>query len=436
MSPHGVDSALGLPAGYYLFFWKRKGATVADIDPASATGQVEDKTPDPSADDSAAADLADVLDETDVEPVKPKKPPRVDKLFRAMERMNASDLHFKADSPARVRVRGSIRAMSTGPMSNAKIEKLLFEIMTDDQRRRFEQNGAMDFAYQVSGGSRFRVNVFRQRGLCSMAARRISSEILPYEGLHLPVSLARLAEKHQGLVLVAGITGSGKSTTIASMLEQINKTRACHIVTLEDPIEFQYSDKKAFVNQREIGLDVQDFHDALKYLMRQDPDVVLIGEMRDQETFAAALHAAESGHLVFGTVHANGTAGTITRLLELFPEAARSLVRTSLVFNLQGIVCQKLLKTIRPDVPRVPCVEVCLCNATVRKLLADGRDADIISVIKASYGEGMVDFNESLRQLVEEEIIDTDTAYAAAPNPEELKMKLKGINIAGAGIIG
>ncbi|MEZ6083108.1 MAG: ATPase, T2SS/T4P/T4SS family [Phycisphaerae bacterium] len=181
---------------------------------------------------------------------------------------------------------------------------------------------------------------------------------------------------------------------------------------------------------------MHDFHAALKYLMRQDPDVVLIGEMRDQETFAAALHAAESGHLVFGTVHANGTAGTITRVLELFPENARALIRSSLVFNLQGIVCQKLLKTIRPDVPRVPCVEVCVVNATVRKLIADGRDSDILGVVKSSYGEGMLDFNESLRKLVEEEYISQETAYAAAPNAEELKMKLKGINISGSGIIG
>jgi twitching motility protein PilT len=280
------------------------------------------------------------------------------------------------------------------------------------------------------------VNIFRQRGLTSMAARRISSEILDYKQLHLPQSLAKLAQHHQGLVLVSGITGSGKSTTISAMIEQINQSRAAHIVTLEDPIEFQYTDKKSFINQREIGLDVLDFHQALKYLMRQDPDVVLIGEMRDEETFSAALHAAESGHLVFGTVHASGTAGTITRVLELFPEKSRDLVRSSLVFNLQGIICQKLLKSIKPDVGRVPCIEICICNATIRKFIAEKRDADLLGVIKSSYGEGMVDFNESLRRLVEEDYIDQQTAFAAAPNAEELKMKLKGINISGSGIAG
>lgn len=361
---------------------------------------------------------------------------KIDKLFRAMEKMGASDLHLKAGTPPRVRIRGALKPMSIGKMSNEKIESLIFEIMNEEQRRKYTENGSMDFAHQAEGGARFRVNVFRQRGLSSMAARRISSEILDYKQLHLPASLAKVADHHQGLVLVSGITGSGKSTTISAMIEQINKTRACHIVTLEDPIEFQYTDKKAFINQREIGLDVHDFHQALKYLMRQDPDVVLIGEMRDEETFSAALHAAESGHLVFGTVHASGVAGTITRVLELFPENARSLVRSSLVFNLQAIICQKLLKTIRPDVPRVPCVEICLCNATIRKFIAEGRDQDLLSVVKSSYGEGMVDFNESLRRLVEEEYIDQATAFAAATNAEELKMKLKGINISGSGIAG
>jgi len=391
---------------------------------------------DENQDGQVDEQLSDVVGADEQEAAKVKSSPKVDKLFRAMEKMGASDLHFKAGTAARVRVRGGLKSMSTGAMSDEKIRELIFAIMNETQQRKFHENGAMDFAHQAVGGSRFRVNVFLQRGLMSMAARRISSEILDYSQLHLPPILERLAEHHQGLVLVSGITGSGKSTTIASMIEQINKTRPCHIVTLEDPIEFQYEDKKAFINQREVGIDVHNFHDALKYLMRQDPDVVLIGEMRDEETFGAALHAAESGHLVFGTVHANGTAGTITRVLELFPENARSLIRSSLVFNLQGIVCQKLLKTIRPEVPRIPCVEVCVINATVRKLIADGRDADILSVVKGSYGEGMVDFNESLRMLVEEEYINQEIAYAASPNAEELKMKLKGINIAGSGIIG
>ena len=371
------------------------------------------------------------------EPAKPRnQSPRIDKIFRASERMEASDVHLKAGSPPRVRVRGQIKTMAMGPLSGSNIDKMLAEIVTPEQFAFFEEEGSLDFGHQVEGGSRFRINAFRQRNQTSIAARCISAEIKDYDELHLPKVLSKIAQVHQGLVLVSGITGSGKSTTIAAMIEQINKSRPCHIVTLEDPIEFQYQDKKAFVNQREIGFDAKDYHAAVRVLMRQDPDVVLIGELRDRDTFAAALHAAESGHLVFGTIHASGTAATITRVLELFPEHSRALIRTSLVFNLQAMICQKLLKTINPDVPRIPAVEVCIVNSTVRKLIAEGRDSDIIGVVRNSYGEGMMDFNESLRLLVEEEYLDQETALAAAPNPEELRMRLKGINIAGGGIIG
>ncbi len=365
-----------------------------------------------------------------------KSSPRIDKYFRAMVKMLASDLHLKADCAARFRLKGSIRAADSEPLSNDNIEAMCREIMHEKQWARYIEKGSMDFAYQLGDLDRFRINIFRQRGKTSMAARRINRTILSYDQLHLPPSLASLADLHQGLILLAGITGSGKSTTIASMIEQINQSRACHIVTIEDPIEYLFSDKKAFINQREIGLDVHNFPDALKYLMREDPDVVLIGEMRDQETFSAALHAAETGHLVFGTVHASSTASTITRLLELFPEEGRDLVRSSLVFNLQGIICQKLLPGLRPDVPRLPAVEVMIANSTVRKLIAEKRDNEIPAVIRGSYNEGMIDFTESLRQLVEEELISVKTAYAVAPNPDELKMRLKGISVAGGGIIG
>jgi twitching motility protein PilT len=301
--------------------------------------------------------------------VSPKTPkaPRIDKFFKAMAKMDASDLHLKSDAAPRVRVRGQIKALASGPISNRKIRSLLFEIMNEQDRRQFEENGSVDFAYQVEGVARFRVNAFLQRGLTSLAARRIPNQILSYAELNLPTSLSKIADLHQGLILVSGITGSGKSTTIASMIEQINQTRACHIVTLEDPIEFQFSDAKAFVNQREIGLDVASFHQALRYLMRQDPDVVLIGEMRDEETFSAALQAAESGHLVMGTVHASSTSGTITRVLELFPENSRDLVRSSLVFNLQAIISLKLLKTICEDPPRVPACEICIATQADRR---------------------------------------------------------------------
>lgn len=365
-----------------------------------------------------------------------RKEPRINKFFRAAMKHNASDLHLKAGSKPHMRVAGVIRPTSGEPLSNNDILKLVFEIMDEEQRRQFREKGAMDFAHQVGEEDRFRVNVFRQRGQTSLAARRVPLEILNYEQLHLPPILREIASLQQGLILVSGITGSGKSTTIAAMIEQVNQSRAAHIVTIEDPIEFLFVDKKALINQREIGLDVDGFHDALKYLMREDPDVVLIGEMRDEETFSAALQAAESGHLVFGTVHASGTASTITRVLELFPEEGRDLVRSSLVFNLQAIICLKLLEGIHPDIPRIPAVEIMIANSTIKKLIAETRENEIVSVIRNSYHEGMQDFNEALRKLVEEEYIAARTGYAAAPNPDELRMRLKGISVSGGGIIG
>ena len=348
----------------------------------------------------------------------------------------ASDLHFKAETPAKFRLKGAIRNIDAVSLTNAEIEAMAYEIMTEDQIKRYKDLGSLDFAYQLSEGDRFRINLFRQRGKSSMAARRIPREILNFDQLHLPPTLGKLTEFHQGLVLLAGITGSGKSTTIASILEVINQTRACHIMTIEDPIEFLYEDKKAFVNQREIGLDVANFGEALKYMMREDPDVILIGEMRDEETFSAALSAAETGHLVFGTIHASSTASTVARILELFPEEGRNQIRSSLMFNLQAVVCLKLLPGIHPEIPRVPCCEIMICNSTIRKMIGDARDNDIGQVLRSFYNEGMIDFTESLRRLVEAEMISVKTAYAVAPNPDELKMRLKGISVMAGGIIG
>ncbi|MCH7808039.1 MAG: PilT/PilU family type 4a pilus ATPase [Planctomycetes bacterium] len=353
-----------------------------------------------------------------------------------MSRHEASDLHMKAGTPCKFRLKGEIRNIDSTPISHEEIEAMAFEIMAETAIAAYRDRGAADFSYQIGGADRFRINVFRQRGKMSLAVRRVPREILNYEQLHLPASLSNLTKLEQGLILLAGITGSGKSTTIAAMLEEINRTRACHIVTLEDPIEFLYEDKKAFVNQREVGIDVENFDSALKYLMRQDPDVILIGELRDEETFGAAIAAAETGHLVFGTIHASSASGTIGRILELFPEEARQQIRTALVFSLQAIVCMKLLPGLQPDIPRVPCCEIMLCNSTIRKLIAAGRDSEIGAVIRNSYHENMVDFTESLRVLVEAEQIAVKTAYAAAPNPDELKMRLKGISVSSGGIIG
>lgn len=378
-----------------------------------------------------------VDDKVETQPKKRRKyRHKIDKFFRAAVKMRASDVHMKADNPPRFRVDGHLRVVKAEPLTNEQIEELMFEILTPEQKTRYQEHGSEDFAYALTEHDRFRVNIFRQRGMTSVAARRINKEILTYEQLHLPQSLAGLADLHQGLILLSGITGSGKSTTIASMIEQINQTRACHIVTLEDPIEYLFEDKKSFINQREVGIDVRSFKLALRFLMREDPDVVLIGELRDDETLGAAIQAAESGHLVFGTIHASGTAGTITRILDLFPEESRDMIRTSLAMNLQGIVCQKLLPSIRPGVSRVPAVEIMLVNSSIRKMIMDKREIDIKTVIRSSYNDGMIDFSEHLRRLVEDEFISPKVAFEAAPNPDELRMKLKGIEVSSGSLTG
>ena len=328
-----------------------------------------------------------------------------------------------------------LRQGNSPALSCEEIEAMARELMTDRQRELFDSRGAVDLAYELPGSDRFRINVYRQRGKVSVAVRRVTRNIPTLESLHLPEVFNKIAEQDQGLILLAGPTGSGKSTTIAAMLEHINKTQYCHIVTVEDPIEYIYEDKKAVVNQREIGIDVEDFESALRYLMREDPDVVLIGEMRDRETFQAALQASETGHLVFGTVHASGAAQTIGRVLDLFPSDSRALIRQSLVFNLQAIICQKLLPSIAKGIQRVPAVEIMLTNPSIRQLIQEARDSELLDLIKAHERDGMKSFTTSLLELIEQDLVDPHVAYDAAPNVEELKMRLKGITTSQQGLI-
>jgi twitching motility protein PilT len=239
----------------------------------------------------------------------------------------------------------------------------------------------------------------------------------------------------QGMILLAGVTGSGKSTTIASMLNLINKQYRKHILTLEDPIEFVFSEERCLINQREIGVDVKDFTIGMKHAVREDPDVMLVGEMRDEETFMTAIHASETGHLVFGTIHASTASTTIGRILDLFPEELHSALRSAIASNMKGIVAQKLLKSIKPGVDRVPTVEIMTFNPTVKKLVLEGHDNKLPDAIRIGSEEGMQDFTMSLKQLIDEELIDRPTAFAVAPNKEALKMALKGIDVRAPGIL-
>ena len=360
----------------------------------------------------------------------------VNQLFRTVMLHQASDLHLKSGMPAMMRLRGVIQRMATKPLSNEDMEKLLFPLLSDRLRKTFEDTGGADFAHVVgSDECRFRVNLFKQRGKLALVARRVNTNIPSFEKLGLPPSIELLCHYDQGLVILAGVTGSGKSTTIASMLEYMNQREALHILTIEDPIEFVFTDKMSVVNQREVYLDVVDWHTALKHAVREDPDVILVGEMRDQDTFEAGVHAAETGHVVFGTIHASTAASTISRILDLFPPNMHHAVRQSLGFNLKAVVAQKLVPSIKPGVHRVPTNEIMIVNPTIRDLILKSKDDKLLDAIRIGFLEGMVDFTENLRQLVERGDVDKPTALEFAPNPEQLKMALKGIKVATPGIL-
>ena len=362
----------------------------------------------------------------------------VDKLFRALVKLEGSDLHLKVGQPPMVRVHGTLKPLNRGPIEIEEMCNLLFPMMGDRHRRIFDDEGGADFAYtvDVDGVSwRFRVNMLQQMGSIGLVARRINNFIPNFEGLFLPSSIERLCKYDQGMVLLAGVTGSGKSTTIASMLNWINRNYRKHILTLEDPVEFIFTDDKSLINQREIGQDVKDFSIAMKHAVREDPDVILVGEMRDEETFMTAIHAAETGHLVFGTIHASSSPSTIGRILDLFPEEMHNAIRSAIAFNMKGIIAQKLLKCIKPGVGRVPTCEVMFFNPTVRKLILEGQDEKLPDAIRIGAEEGMQDFTMSLKQLIDDEMIDRPTAFAVAPNQEALKMALKGINVSQPGIL-
>lgn len=362
------------------------------------------------------------------------KEPEVNKLFRMTMKFEASDLHLKVGQPPMMRLRGDIRKTDMRPLTQEDMERLLLPHLKPAHRKILEEEGGVDFSYVVGKDeARFRVSLFKQRGRLSLVSRRVNSIIPTFENLGLPPAIEGLCNYNEGMVILAGVTGSGKSTTIAAMLDYVNSREPLHILTVEDPIEFTFTDKKAYINQREIGLDTRDWSKALKDAVRQDPDVILVGELRDIETFEAAVHSAETGHLVFGTIHASSSPTTINRILDLFPPEKHHAIRQALANNLKAIVAQKLIKGLKKS--RVPTNEIMIVNPMIRKLIAEGRDNQLSQAIMIGYLEGMVDFTENLRQLVDRGDVDKATALEFAPDPEKLKMALKGIKVSAAGIL-
>ena len=354
----------------------------------------------------------------------------VDKYFEALVKLDGSDLHLKVDQPPYMRVKGALQPLKAPPISQEKMKELCLPMLDDRQMKILEDEGGADYAYTARVGDtkwRFRVNLLYQQGSLGMVARKVNNTIPNFEKLYLPSSIERLCTLDQGMVLLAGVTGSGKSTTIGSMLNYINRNYRKHILTLEDPVEFVFTEDKCLINQREIGTDVKNFEIGMKHAVREDPDIILVGELRDTDTFKTAIHAAETGHLVYGTIHASNAPSTITRILDLFPQEEHAAIRSAMAFNMKGIVAQKLLKSIKEGVSRVPTVEIMFFDVLVRKYILEEQEQMLADHIKKSERDGMQNFTSSLKSLIDQELIDRQVALDIAPNREELLMKLKGI---------
>jgi twitching motility protein PilT len=344
----------------------------------------------------------------------------IDALLSGMHDLGASDLHVAAGSPPLVRVHGELLPMEELPALEADdTQQLLYRILSTEQQKRLEIDRQIDMSYAISGVARFRVNVFFQRGAVGAAFRLIPYKILTLEELRLPSSLHEMADRPRGLVLVTGPTGSGKTTTLAALIDEINRNRAGHILTIEDPIEFLHRHRRCLVNQREIGSDASGFAEALRAALRQDPDVILLGEMRDLETISTALTAAETGHLVFATLHTRGAAGTIDRIIDVFPSEQQGQVRAMLASSLEGIVTQTLLPTADGQ-GRVAALEILIPDYAVRNLIRQRKLEQIYTVMQTGTGRGMQTMEQALCDLVLRGTITRDIAVDSSSYPDQL----------------
>jgi twitching motility protein PilT len=342
-------------------------------------------------------------------------------LLKAMVEKGASDLHITTGSPPQLRIDGSLVPLKTAPLSPVDTKQICYSILTDAQKHKFEEESELDLSFGVKGLSRFRANIYMQRGAVAGAFRTIPFKILTFQELGLPPIISELAKKPRGLVLVTGPTGSGKSTTLASMIDKINTDRHEHILTIEDPIEYLHPHKNCLVNQREVGADTQSFKKALKYILRQDPDVVLIGEMRDLETVEAALVISETGHLAFGTLHTNSAVQTINRILDVFPPYQQPQVRAQLSFVLEGVVTQNLLPKAGGQ-GRVLIIEVMVPNPAIRNLIREDKVHQIYSQMQVGQSKfGMQTFNQSLAVAFTKRLITWEEAVGRSSDPDELK---------------
>ena len=349
----------------------------------------------------------------------------IDELLETVVENNASDLHMCAGLPPVMRVDGELKAMRYTPITPEVSQRLIYDVLTDDQIQRFETDLELDCSYQLRKVARFRVNVFKDRGTVASALRLIPTKIPSIQQLGLPPVIEKLAHRPRGLLLVTGPTGSGKSTTLASMINQINQERADHIITIEDPIEYLHTHKKCIINQRELGQDTHSFNNALRASLREDPDALLVGEMRDLETMKLAITCAETGHLVMGTLHTNSAAESVDRMIDVFPPEEQEQVRVQLSNNLIGVLSQQLLP--RAGAPgRVAAIEVMVANSAIRNLIRENKAHQMTSMIQTGASDGMQTMDQALRDLVQQSLVTYELAMQRAQNPAELDKLLAG----------
>ncbi len=363
-------------------------------------------------------------------------PLTIHRLLGAMKKLEASDLHLKVGVPPVYRIGGNLKKMASEPITEDEADHLLDPIVPEILKAKYEANGNLDFATHIKDGDRFRVNMYRSGGHTHAAIRRVKAEIPSYADLHVPPAYGELVEHTtEGLIVVVGVTGSGKSSTLAAMIEHINQTRAENIITVEDPVEYRFVPKKSIISQREIGIDVADFSTALKYMVREDPDVIFIGELRDHGTVLAAVQAAETGHLVFSTMHTADTMQAFSRILEFFPSHEHGFLRHALSNTLRGVLAQRLL----PALPEtgfgvVPACEVLLGTSVVREKIREGDD-QALPMIVGKNEEGMQNFTYALYELVKKEWVAMNIAMDYAPNREALASALKGVEMKNQGLV-
>ncbi|MCE5200396.1 type IV pilus twitching motility protein PilT [bacterium] len=351
----------------------------------------------------------------------------IDDLLEEMISREASDLHVCVGVPPVVRVDGQLLPLNFGKFAAADTQRIIYDILSDEQIRRFEERWELDFSYAVKSIARFRVNAYRDKGSIAAAFRLIPTKIPTIRELELPVILEALTRKPRGLVLVTGPTGSGKSTTLAAMINQINSERSTHIISIEDPIEYLHQHRFSVINQREVGQDTKDFAGALRSALREDPDVILVGEMRDLETISLAITAAETGHLVLASLHTSSAAQTVDRIIDSFPAQQQEQVRLMLSNSLEAVLCQQLLPRVETS-GRICAMEVMIATPAIRNLIREAKTHQIASVIQTSASSGMQTLDQHLRELYQRYLVNYDDVMAVAMNPEELKTMISMTN--------